>query len=190
MKAQSSHPAQRCPHPKHHHQDMELHRRREEWLCWIFLKNVLWSCPSLPVHSYSHWLVYARGQPTCCKGPESKYFSLCRLHGLCCNYSRLTCLCESSQTVRKWITRAVFQHNLTVDTDIWISYSFHVSGHVSSALWLPRKRWQAVIAYTPVISFPDLSNVLLPGLPGTSYYLPFKSTCSILPGQIYPIIPL
>lgn len=63
--------------------------------------------------------------------------------------------------------------------------------HVGTCFLSSLAAQEGVADYHSVdISFPDLSNVLLPGLPDTSYYLPVKSTCSILPGQIYPIIPL
>lgn len=100
MKAQSSYsstrPARRCPHLQHHHQVMELRRRRRS----DHGKNSpmphcpVPSCPFIPSLS----LVGLRqgSANLFSEEPESKYFHLYRPHGLCCNYSRMTCLSESS----------------------------------------------------------------------------------------------
>lgn len=57
-----------------------------------------------------------------CSGPDSKYFSLCRLHSLCCNYSNLLLYQESNHThyINEWLW-------LSSNTTLWmLKFAFHI----------------------------------------------------------------
>ena len=61
-------------------------------------------------------------------GPNSKYFRLCRTHGLHHNYLSLQLQCKSSH--RQYVNKCVglcSNKTLFMDTNIWISYNFHMS---------------------------------------------------------------
>lgn len=99
-------PCPTVPTLQHHHQDMGLHRRGSNYGKNSPKLHLPQKCPLvLPVPScpfiFSLSLVgLCRGSANVfCEGPDSKYFSLCKLHGPCCNRADMH-VRKQPQTIR------------------------------------------------------------------------------------------